>query len=307
MQISRSALTELSRIETWLPWAFRGLRVILIFAGAWILAGITRRLLKRMRPHLLRMMTRHGKSTAFEQENRVQTILAMFRKLAGILIWLSALVMALNELTFNIGPLVAGLGVAGLAFGLGAQSLIKDLLGGLFMLLEDQIRIGDSVTINGTSGSVEEINLRTTVLRSENGTVHIIPNGSVNMLSNATRDYSYYVFETTLAHRADADRALQILRETAEELAQEEAFRLLILAPVQIMGIDKLGERGSVLKARIKTVPTKDAEVGREMNRRVKAKLDAADINFPPPPFTAPPLSAPPPSAPPPSAPPRNP
>src|SRR5258706_16154720 len=196
MQISRSAVTELSRIETWLPWAFRGLRVILIFAGAWIVARVTRRLLKRMRPHLLRMMTRHGKSTAFEQENRVQTILAMFGKLAGILIWLSALVMALNELTFNIGPLVAGLGVAGLAFGLGAQSLIKGLLGGLFMLLEDQIRIGDSGTINGTSGSVEEINLRTTVLRSENGTVHIIPNGSVNMLSNATRDYSYYVFET---------------------------------------------------------------------------------------------------------------
>jgi len=281
MQISRAALTRLVTTETWIEWGFRGVKVFLILAGAWILARLTRRLLKRLRPHLLRMMTRHGKSSAFEQENRVQTLLAMFGKLAGILIWLAALVMALNELTFNIGPLVAGLGVAGLAFGLGAQSLIKDLLGGLFMLLEDQIRIGDSVTINGTSGSVEEINLRTTVLRSENGTVHIIPNGAVNMLSNSTRDYSYYVFETTLAHRANADRALEILRQTGEELAQEDAFRLVILAPIQIMGVDRLGERGSVIKARIKTVPTKDAEVGREFNRRVKDRLDAAAIDFP--------------------------
>ncbi len=283
MQISHQAAAELMRVETWLPWAFRGLKVVLILAGAWIASNIARRLLKRLRPHLLRMMTRHGHSTELEQENRVHTLIAMLSKLSSVLIWLGALVMALNELTFNIGPLVAGLGVAGLAFGLGAQSLIKDLLGGLFMLLEDQIRIGDSVTISGTTGSVEEINLRTTVLRSESGTVHIIPNGNVTMISNSTRDYSYYVFETTLAHRADADRALAILQETGEELAQEDNFRLLVLAPIQILGVERLGERGSVIKARIKTVPSKSGDLGRELNRRVKARLDAAGINFPPP------------------------
>jgi small conductance mechanosensitive channel len=102
------------------------------------------------------------------------------------------------------------------------------------------------------------------------------------MLSNATRDYSYYVFETTLAHRADADRALAILQSVGEELAQEDTFRLLILAPIQIYGVEKLGERGAVIKARIKTVPTKQADVGRELNRRVKARLDAEGIAFPP-------------------------
>jgi len=267
MQISHQAAAELMRVETWLPWAFRGLKVVLILAGAWIASNIARRLLKRLRPHLLRMMTRHGHSTELEQENRVHTLIAMLSKLSSVLIWLGALVMALNEL----------------AFGLGAQSLIKDLLGGLFMLLEDQIRIGDSVTISGTTGSVEEINLRTTVLRSESGTVHIIPNGNVTMISNSTRDYSYYVFETTLAHRADADRALAILQETGEELAQEDNFRLLVLAPIQILGVERLGERGSVIKARIKTVPSKSGDLGRELNRRVKARLDAAGINFPPP------------------------
>ncbi len=121
--------------------------------------------------------------------------------------------MALTELTFHIEPLLAGLGVAGLALGLGAQTLIKDWLGGLFLLLEDQLRIGDSVTINGISGGVEEINLRTTLLRGENGAVHIIANGSITSLSNFTRDYSYYVFEITLAHGSDVDRALEICGE----------------------------------------------------------------------------------------------
>jgi small conductance mechanosensitive channel len=282
MQISKDAVRELTRVESWLPWAIRGVRVIVIFLAAWIGLRVARKLLRRLRPHMLSMMTRHRQSTALELDNRAKTIESVLSKFATIFIWLAALVMALHELTFDIEPMIAGLGVAGLAFGLGAQSLIKDLLGGLFLLLEDQIRIGDAVTINGTSGSVEEINLRTTVLRSESGAVHVIPNGAITMLSNATRDYSYYVFETTLAHRADADRALAILQSVGEELAQEDTFRLLILAPIQIYGVEKLGERGAVIKARIKTVPTKQADVGRELNRRVKARLDAEGIAFPP-------------------------
>ena len=148
--------------------------------------------------------------------------------------------MALTETGFRMEPLLAGLGVAGLALGLGAQTLIKDWLGGLFLLLEDQLRIGDSVIINGIGGGVEEINLRTTLLRGENGAVHVIANGSINTLSNLTRDYSYYVFEAILAHRADADRALAIVASVGGELQTDAAFAAWILAPIEVMGIDRL-------------------------------------------------------------------
>ena len=167
--------------------------------------------------------------------------------------------------------------------GLGAQTLIKDWLGGLLILLEDQIRIGDAVTINGFSGTVTEINLRTTVLRGENGAVHIIANGSVSVLSNFTREYSYYVFETTLAHRADANLALQILEQTGAEMRAEEAYKATILEPLEVMGVDRLGERGATVRARIKTWPSRQYLVGRELNRRFKVRYDAAGIAFPPP------------------------
>ncbi len=281
MQISRDMARELVRAESWIPWIFRGVRVVLILGGAWLLTFIARRLLRRLRGYAMRTMKSHGHAPEIELEKRAATIMAVLAKLASFAIWMVALVMALNELTFNIQPLLAGIGVAGLALGLGAQTLIKDWLGGLLVLLEDQIRIGDAVTINGISGVVEEINLRTTVLRSENGAVHIIANGLINTLSNMTREYAYYVFEATLAHGANVDRALQIMSVTGAELAEEPTYKEMILAPIEVMGLDRLAERGVVVRARIKTLPSRQALVGREFNRLVNARLAAEGIAFP--------------------------
>jgi len=282
MQISREVAVELTRAERWIPWIFRGVRVLLILAGAWLLSFIARRLLQRLRTYVVRTMKSHGHAPDFELDMRAATVMAALAKLAALAIWLVALVMALNELTFNIEPLLAGIGVAGLALGLGAQTLIKDWLGGLLVLLEDQIRIGDSVTINGISGVVEEINLRTTVVRGENGAVNIIANGLINTLSNMTREYAYYVFDTTLAHGANIDRALQILTQTGVELAADQVYKTMILAPIEVMGVDRLTERGVVVRARIKTVPSKQAVVGREFNRLMNDRLAAEGIAFPP-------------------------
>jgi moderate conductance mechanosensitive channel len=281
MQISQGMALELARAELWTPWILRGLRVLLILAGAWVLTHAARRLLRRLRSYALRTMHRHGAASDSELEKRAATIMAVLAKLAGFMIWMVAVVMALNELTFNIQPLLAGLGVAGLALGLGAQALIKDWLGGLLVLLEDQIRIGDAVTINGISGIVEEINLRTTVLRGENGAVHIIANGLISTLSNLTREYAYYVFEATLAHGANVNRALEILTETGAEIAQDPVLKPMILAPIEVMGVDRLAERGVVVRARIKTLPSKQALVGRELNRLVNTRLAAEGIAFP--------------------------
>ena len=282
MQISTDLTNGLARAEMWLPWALRAVRVLVILAGAWVLTRVARRLLGRLRVYTIRLMDRRGEASAVELEKRAATIISVLSKLASMVIWIVALVMALTELTFNIQPLLAGLGAAGLAVGLGAQALIKDWLGGLLVLLEDQIRIGDSVVINGIAGTVEEINLRTVVLRGENGAVHVISNGLITTLSNMTREYAYYVFEATIAHRSDVDRALHILEETGAELNGEDEFRKMILAPIEVMGVERLAERGVVIRARIKTVPAKTAQVGRELNRRVSARLAAAQIEFPP-------------------------
>jgi small-conductance mechanosensitive channel len=269
--------------DIWMPWALRALRVGVILIGAWVLTRIAYKLLSRFQDYTIRMMGRRGGGSTIEMEKRATTLIAVLSKLCSLVIWLVATVMALTELTFHIEPLLAGLGVAGLALGLGAQTLIKDWLGGLFLLLEDQLRIGDSVSINGISGGVEEINLRTVLLRGENGAVHVIANGSITALSNFTRDYSYYVFETTLAHGSDADLALTIVEQVGGELAADDPYRAMILAPIEMMGVDRLAERGVTLKARIKTLPSKQALVGRELNRRVKSRFDASGIAFPAP------------------------
>ena len=266
----------------WLPWLERSVRVILILAGAWLASWIARRTLKRLRISAVRAMNKRGDVSAIEQEKRAATIGAVIGKLANVVIWLGAGMMVLNELTFNVQPLLAGLGVLGLAVGLGAQALIKDWLGGLLILLEDQIRIGDAVTINGIAGAVEEINLRTTVLRSENGAVHVISNGAITTLSNMTREYVYYVFEATLAHGANADRALAILREVGTELASDERYEPVILAPIEVLGVDRLTDHGMMIRARIQTIPSQQAMVGRELNRRVSKRWEIEKIPFPP-------------------------
>jgi small-conductance mechanosensitive channel len=279
--LSGGLSAELTRAEVWLPWALRGVKVLLILIGAWLITRLARRLLRHLRVHIVAAMDRHGRPSQ-ELEKRAATIVAVLSKVVSLSVWLVALVMGLNELTYNVQPLLAGLGVAGLAVGLGAQTLIKDWLGGLFLLLEDQLRIGDAVTINGISGAVEEINLRTTVLRSEDGAVHVIPNGSINRLSNSTREYAYYIFETMIAHGANAGRALEILASVGAELAAAKEFQTMILAPIEVMGVDRLTEHGAVIRARIKTVAAHQANVGRELNLRVKAAFDAAGIAFPP-------------------------
>jgi moderate conductance mechanosensitive channel len=281
MKFSDKMVEKLADPAIWLGWAENAIRVVMVFVLAWIFTVVARRMLLQVRNQAIRAMDRRGDGSNLEAEKRATTIVNALTKVVTTCIWLIALVMALEQIDAKIEPLLAGLGVAGLAVGFGAQTLIKDWLGGIFLLLEDQARIGDSVTINGISGAVEEINLRTTLLRGENGAVHVISNGSITMLSNLTRDYSYYVFETILAHGSDAERALTILESTATELHEEEQYRVMILAPMEVLGVDRLGERGVTIKGRIKTLPGKNYTVGRELNRRVRLKLAAEHIAFP--------------------------
>lgn len=281
MENPEKVIEEVMKPETWRRWGEQVGLAALTLGIAWILTCVVKWAMLHLRRHAIRIMDRRGEGDTLELQKRARTVTSVLRKAINAVIWAVALIMALEELNVHVQPVLAGLGIAGIAVGLGAQTLIKDWLGGLFLLLEDQVRVGDMVVINRISGRVEEINLRTTILRAENGAVHVIANGSITTLSNLTREYSYYVFETTLAYGSDADRALEIISGVGSGLYNDEQFRPLMLAPIEILGVDSLGDRGVVVKARIKTVPSKHAVVGRELNRRVRNKLTAEGIAFP--------------------------
>jgi len=290
MKVWTKIAGEISKPENWLRWTEDAVHVIVILVVAWIITRVVRRLMGQLRGYTMRMVDKRGQGSTTEMERRATTIISVLSKLTNMVIWIFAIIWSFFEFGFRVEPLIAGLGVAGIAVGLGAQTLIKDWLGGLFILLEDQLRIGDGVVINGIGGAVEEINLRTTILRAENGAVHIIANGSITALANMTREYGYYVFEMTIAHGADSDRTLAILSEEGERLGKEEPYKSVMLAPMELMGIERLGDRGALIKARIKTLPGKPALVGRELNRRVKARMDAEKIAFPQVPSLPPPV-----------------
>jgi len=272
---------EFLTFKFYLPYALDAVRIVFIFLLAYVFTILTRRAIKALGKYSVKMMLKSGAVSPFELEKRAATVSNVIRKSLILVIWTLAVLMALQKLGFEIGPLVASLGVAGIAVGFGAQSLVKDVLGGIFLLLENQIRVNDVAVINGTGGLVEEINLRTTVLRAENGSVHIFPNGSIQSLSNLTRDYSYYVFELSLDYAVDPGEVAAELKRIGEEIAVEEAYKGSILAPVEIYGVDHLTSSAMVVKGRFKTLPGQQWTIGREMNRRIKIRFGEVGIGVP--------------------------
>jgi small-conductance mechanosensitive channel len=267
--------------ETYKPYLLNGLQVLIVFLIAYLSVLIAVRAIRTLRKQSVRMMLKAGAQAQTEVEKRAETIANVIRKVVVLLIWATAFMMALQKLGFAIGPLLASFGLLGVALGFGAQNLVKDVLAGLFLLFENQIRVNDSAVINGTGGLVESINLRTTVLRGETGAVHIFANGSIQTLSNLTRDYSYFVFELLLDYSADTDQAIAALQEIAESVASEEPYKAVVLAQLEVIGLDKLGESGVVVKARFKTLPGKQWPLGREMNRRIKKRFGEPGIEIP--------------------------
>lgn len=263
------------------PFAVAGARVIAIVAGALVLNFLFRRGLQRAWLYFVKNLQREGRSQDPELEKQAKTISGVLQRTTTVLIYALALVMALREMGFDVAPLLAGAGVAGLAIGFGAQNLVRDVIAGFFLLIENQIRVNDVVVINDTPGLVEEINLRTTVLRDGEGTVHVFPNGAITKLANRTQGHSYYLFNLHLSYHDNTDQAIGFMQEVAAQLSTEAPYAASILAPLEVFGIDRLGETHVIVQARIKTLPGKQWEVGREINRRLKQKLDGAGFDLP--------------------------
>jgi len=215
--------------------------------------------------------------------SRVRTLLPLVRNALLVVISLLVSLTILSELGVNIAPLLAGAGVVGLAVGFGAQTLVKDVITGAFILFEDTVNIGDVVTVNGVSGTVTAMSIRTLKIRDADGTLHTIPFGTLTTISNMSREFGYYSIDIGVDYRESTDKVVAAMREVFEDLRGDPAYRANILGGLDILGVDRFTDNAVRIRAGIKTRALKQWDVGREFNRRIKIRFDELDIQFAPP------------------------
>ncbi len=218
---------------------------------------------------------------ATEAKKRAHTLGNTLRHALLIIISFIAIMMILGELGIQLGPLLATAGIGALAIGFGAQSLVKDVISGFFIILENQYRIGDVIEVAGVSGLVESVSLRKTVLRDLEGRVHTVPNGEIKVVSNLSKEWSRSVLDIGISYREDVDRVIDLLTQIGKELEAEESYRSAILEPLTILGVEKFGESQLVIRMMVKTAPLKQWEVGRELRKRIKKRFDEKGIQIP--------------------------
>ncbi len=257
-----------------------GMRILLILVMVWILSRVIRTMLKRLEHTLIAKGHAEGEMPS-EAEKRSETLVKLLRQGVIIVMWVMAVLLILRQLGVDVGPVLASAGIVGVAVGFGAQHLVRDVIAGFFMILENQVRVGDVAVINGTGGLVERINFRTIVLRDLSGVVHTFPNGTINTLANVTREWSAFVFEFGVAYKEDTDKVVEVLTRVGAELRQDPRFGALMLDDVEIFGVDRFADSAVVIKGRIRTLPIKQWDVGREFQRRVKKAFDQAGIEIP--------------------------
>ncbi len=273
-------LANLFRVED-LVAALLHVAVVVLFAYvAWrIVKLISRRLVAREIQEEDPLVRR-------QRKQRIETLGGLMNNVMATIIITLAVLTSLNYLNVPIASLLASVGVAGLAISFGAQSLVKDIISGAFILVEGQYGIGDVVTIDNTSGLVEKITLRTTVLRDTYGTEHTIPNGQITKVSNLTKSWSRAVVDVTVAYAADADRTVALLRDVASQLAADAEWGQLLLGEPEVPGIESLKDGNMVIRVMVKTLPLKQWDVARELRRRIKLRFDREGVALPAPTVT---------------------
>ncbi len=237
--------------------------------------------LKRFQKSLIKRAGKAEKKDAGEVEKRINTLTEILSGAVKIILWAIFFMIALKKFGVDIGPILASAGIIGVAVGFGSQELVRDFISGFFILLENQIRVGDVAIINGTGGLVEKIELRTITLRDFSGTVHIFQNGKISTLSNMTNEWSAMVFDIGVAYKENVDTVMEIMREVGDGMQQDENFKDAIIEPIEIFGLDKFADSALIVKARIKTKPIQQWTIGREYRKRLKEAFDARNIEIP--------------------------
>lgn len=249
-----------------------------------ILMLIALRMAKMVQTRMLAMFRK--RNVDIELEKRANTLSSVVRYILNMTIISVSLIMILGELKINIAPVLATAGIVGLAVGFGAQALVQDVISGFFILLDDQIRVGDVVEIAGKSGHVEKVDLRMTTLRDVSGNVHYVRHGKIDFVTNMTKDFSNFVFDIPIGYHENIDGVIEVIRKIDNDLRQDPKFRDDIIAPMEVMGLDHFAETAIIIRARTTTRPSKQWGIGREFNRRLKIAFDEKKIEIPSRPVT---------------------
>lgn len=263
-------------IVNWLLYDFTYILIslVVVIVLIWLLNAISRNLEKVI-------LKRSDALRDKEAQKRVKTLMSIGRGIIRLILWAIFALILLKRIGIEIGPIIASAGIAGVAIGFGAQELIRDFLAGFFVLLDNQIRTDDIVVINGTTGVVEKIELRTIRLRDHSGVVHIFQHGKVNTLSNMTKEWSALVFEIGVAYKEDVDTVIAIMKSVGEDLEKDSRFSGNILEPISILGVEQLANSSIQLKVRIKTQTGEQWQTRREYMRRLKYAFDKNGIEIP--------------------------
>jgi small-conductance mechanosensitive channel len=266
-------------INTLRVWAVTsGLQTLIIVVVAMVARRAGKFLSRRVLANALG--DKHGEDV--EREQRAQTLSSVMDSIMGVLIWGVAFMLVLQNLGVSLGPLLAGVGIIGLAASFGAQSLVKDFVSGFFMLMENQFSVGDVVKINnGVSGVVEKVTMRITSLRDMSGTMHVIPNGQINMVSNMTHGWSRAVLDIGVAYKEDIDKVVDVLKKVGERMHADEKWTDLLLEEPQVLGVDSFADSAVVIRMIAKTAPIHQWAVQRELRRRIKIAFDENEIEIP--------------------------
>ncbi|HZQ70624.1 MAG TPA: mechanosensitive ion channel family protein [Terriglobales bacterium] len=239
-------------------------KIVLVVIGALVLIRILRAITKGM------TSVRSRNLAPGIRDQQIRTLAGVINSIGTFVILFVGALEVLKYVGLDLAPLLASAGIAGLAIGFGAQTLVKDFINGFFVLLEDQYNIGDNVQLGGVRGTVEDMTLRRTVLRDDDGTVHIIPNSQVQIVSNMTRDWAQLTLKVSVAYSESTDKVVKILDEVGTELRHDPLFADDIVADIQVPGIDRVGNGEAEYLVLIKTRPNKQYAVSREMRRRIK-------------------------------------
>ena len=258
--------------------ALQGLiRIALIVAVAYAIMKLMRAAFNRLETWLIRA-TERTESPTGAATKRIKTLAGVLWTISCGMLWFVVALTSLSQIGVNIGPILAGAGVVGLAIGFGAQTLVKDVITGIFILAEDTVAVGDVVDLGGHVGVVEAMTLRSIRLRDHTGAVHTIPFSAVSTVMNMTRDFGYAVFDIGIAYSEDLDRVIDLLRKLGDEMRQDEAFARDIREPIEVMGITRFVDNAVIIRVRLKTAPGRQWDVEREFNRRLKRLFEEHGI-----------------------------
>ena len=247
-------------------------KIALVVVGAYILIRLLRVIANKSTDLQIRKLPQGVRV------QQVRTVAGVLTSVGVFVIYFVALLMVLGQLGLNLAPMLASAGIAGLAIGFGAQSLVHDFINGFFILLENQYDIGDTVRIAGVKGVVERMSLRNTVLRDEDGTVHTVPNSAIQIVSNTTRDWSQLALRVTVAYSEPSDKIVSLLKQIGADLRTNETFSQDIVSDIDVPGIDRVGNGEAEYLVLIKTRPNKQYAVSREMRRRIKEVFEKNNV-----------------------------